>query len=130
MMRTNLILAILAAGLAAGSTGGASWVAAQQQTAAPQAESSPAPSSDSSIAPAGGSGNARTTSPRVAAAPVRSDAEDRIEGEKRFRANCARCHQAPHKFSPRATATIVRHMRVRATLTDEDARLILKYMTQ
>jgi mono/diheme cytochrome c family protein len=55
---------------------------------------------------------------------------DRIEGEKRFRANCGRCHQAPHKFPPREAATIVRHMRVRATITDEDMRLILKYMTQ
>jgi hypothetical protein len=27
-------------------------------------------------------------------------------------------------------ATIIRHMRVRAMLTDEDMRLILKYMTQ
>jgi hypothetical protein len=27
-------------------------------------------------------------------------------------------------------ATIIRHMRVRATITDEEMRLILKYMTQ
>jgi mono/diheme cytochrome c family protein len=54
----------------------------------------------------------------------------RIEGEKRFRTNCGRCHMAPHKFSPRTMATIVRHMRVRAMITDEDMRLILHYMTQ
>ena len=54
----------------------------------------------------------------------------RIEGEKRFRANCGRCHAAPHKFPPRMMATIVRHMRVRATITDEDMRLVLYYMTQ
>ena len=54
----------------------------------------------------------------------------RIEGEKRFQANCGRCHQTPQKFPPRMMATIVRHMRVRATLTDEDQRLILRYMTQ
>jgi mono/diheme cytochrome c family protein len=54
----------------------------------------------------------------------------RIEGEKRFHANCGRCHQAPHKFPPRMMATIVRHMRVRATITDEDMRVILHYMTQ
>jgi mono/diheme cytochrome c family protein len=54
----------------------------------------------------------------------------RLEGEKRFHSNCARCHAAPPKFAPRVMATIVRHMRVRATLTDEDARLILHYMTQ
>ena len=54
----------------------------------------------------------------------------RLQGEKRFRANCGRCHTAPPKFAPRMTATIVRHMRVRATLTDEDMRLIIRYMSQ
>ena len=54
----------------------------------------------------------------------------RAQGEVRFRTNCGRCHAAPHKFPPRMMATIVRHMRVRATITDEDMRLILFYMTQ
>jgi mono/diheme cytochrome c family protein len=54
----------------------------------------------------------------------------RIDGEKRFRANCGRCHQSPHKFPPRMMATIVRHMRVRATITDEDMRIILLYMSR
>ena len=54
----------------------------------------------------------------------------RIEGEKRFRTNCGRCHMAPHKFPPRVMATAIRHMRVRATITEEDMRLILNYMTQ
>ena len=53
-----------------------------------------------------------------------------FEGEKRYRANCGRCHMAPHKFPPRMMATIVRHMRVRATITDEDMQLILRYMTE
>jgi mono/diheme cytochrome c family protein len=64
---------------------------------------------------------------------VRSSAEGdamRVQGEQRFRANCSRCHAAPHKFPPRMMATIVRHMRVRATITDEDMRLVLFYMTQ
>lgn len=56
--------------------------------------------------------------------------EMRWEGEKRFRANCGRCHQAPHKFPPRVMATAIRHMRVRAMITDEDMRLILRFMTQ
>lgn len=60
-----------------------------------------------------------------------SDADTmRIQGEQRFRANCGRCHAAPHKFPPRMMATVVRHMRVRATITAEDQRLILFYMTQ
>jgi len=54
----------------------------------------------------------------------------RVEGEKRFRTNCGRCHMPPHKFPPRVIATAIRHMRVRAMITDEDMRLILKYMTE
>jgi cytochrome c5 len=53
-----------------------------------------------------------------------------VEGEKRFRSNCGRCHAAPPKFPPRMMATIVRHMRVRATITDQDMRFILRYMTE
>ncbi len=52
------------------------------------------------------------------------------QGEQRFRANCGRCHAAPQKFPPRMMATVVRHMRVRASITDEDMRLVLFYMTQ
>jgi mono/diheme cytochrome c family protein len=60
-----------------------------------------------------------------------SDADSmRVEGEQRFRANCGRCHAAPQKFPPRMMATVLRHMRVRATITAEDRRLILFYMSQ
>jgi cytochrome c5 len=52
------------------------------------------------------------------------------EGEKRFRSNCGRCHAAPPKFPPRMMATIVRHMRVRSMITDQDMHLILRYMTE
>ncbi len=52
------------------------------------------------------------------------------QGEQRYRANCGRCHAAPRKFPPRMMATVLRHMRVRATITDEDMRLVLFYMSQ
>lgn len=54
----------------------------------------------------------------------------RVQGELRFRANCGRCHAAPQKFPSRMMATVLRHMRVRATITDEDMRLVLFYMSQ
>lgn len=72
-------------------------------------------------------------SANIGATTARSSADAdamRVQGEQRFRANCGRCHAAPHKFPPRMMATIVRHMRVRATITDEDMRLVLFYMTQ
>lgn len=52
------------------------------------------------------------------------------EGEQRYRANCSRCHQAPPKFQPAAMGTLIRHMRVRAMITDDDMHAILQYMTQ
>lgn len=74
----------------------------------------------------------KNDSPNAEAAVQNRLDEDtmRIEGEKRFRANCGRCHQSPHKFPPRMMLTIERHMRVRALVTDEDIRLIVHYMTQ
>jgi mono/diheme cytochrome c family protein len=59
-----------------------------------------------------------------------SDDSEKAEGQKRFQQNCGRCHRAPEALSRRATPAILMHMRVRATLTAEDQRLILKFMTQ
>lgn len=92
----------------------------------PQAANSPDQSSSAS--------NSAHGAPAASTGTVHSSTLDaramRIEGEKRFHANCGRCHVAPHKFPPRAMATIIRHMRVRATITDEDMKYILSYMTQ
>ena len=71
----------------------------------------------------------------AAAAPVpmettMTDDIVRVEGEKRFQANCGRCHQSPHKFPPRMMLTIERHMRVRALTTEDDMRLIVRYLNQ
>jgi len=66
----------------------------------------------------------------TAAGASTQDEDMRLEGEKRFRSNCGRCHMAPPKFPPRMVATIVRHMRVRANITEEERRQILYYMSQ
>jgi cytochrome c5 len=71
-----------------------------------------------------------TASTSVATPSSTQDDHIRVEGEKRFHANCGRCHAAPPKIAPRMMGTIIRHMRVRATITDEDMRFILRYMTQ
>jgi cytochrome c5 len=87
----------------------------------------------SSVYAADPPGKSENDSASISTTVVRSSAETdamRLQGEQRFRANCSRCHAAPHKFPPRMMATIVRHMRVRATITDEDMRLVLFYMTQ
>jgi mono/diheme cytochrome c family protein len=90
--------------------------------------------SSSAIAPAQETGATPVATHTSAQANATPDATEkralRLEGEKRFRTNCGRCHQPPHKFPPRVMAAAIRHMRVRAMLTDEDMRLILGYMTQ
>jgi len=73
---------------------------------------------------------AASSATTASATPSAQEEDLRMEGEKRFRSNCARCHTAPPKFAPRMMATIVRHMRVRANITDQDMRLILRYMTE
>jgi hypothetical protein len=79
------------------------------------------------------SARARSSGKNSSSIPVvqNVDADSmRVQGEQRFRANCGRCHSAPQKFPPRMMATVLRHMRVRATITREDMRLVLYYMTQ
>ena len=78
-------------------------------------------------------GGSKDSSAPATATTASSSAQDEnlhLEGEKRFRSNCGRCHTAPPKFPSRMMATIVRHMRVRANITDDDMRLILRYMTE
>jgi cytochrome c5 len=50
------------------------------------------------------------------------------EGEKLFQTQCGRCHFPPEDLSPREAKAVIRQMRVRANLTAEDERLILKYL--
>lgn len=49
------------------------------------------------------------------------------EGERVFAANCSRCHTAPDGFSSRISGTVVRHMRVRASLSEQDEKALLKF---
>ena len=61
--------------------------------------------------------------PTVAQAPPQQ--ED--DGQRIFEQNCSRCHNAPEGFSPRITGTIVRHMRVRASLSKHDEEQLLHF---
>jgi cytochrome c5 len=49
------------------------------------------------------------------------------EGERIFNQNCSRCHTAPEGFSPHISGTIVRHMRVRASLSEHDEQALLRF---
>jgi mono/diheme cytochrome c family protein len=75
----------------------------------------------------GGPGLAQSSGPKpVKKATIQnSQASD---GAKKFEENCSRCHNAPEGFSPRISGTIVRHMRVRASLSRKDSEAILKFL--
>jgi cytochrome c5 len=49
------------------------------------------------------------------------------DGERIFQQQCSRCHNAPEGFSPRLSGTIVRHMRVRASLSRHEEEELLRY---
>jgi cytochrome c5 len=49
------------------------------------------------------------------------------DGARIFDNNCSRCHSAPEGFSTRISGTIVRHMRVRASLSQQDEEKLLQY---
>jgi mono/diheme cytochrome c family protein len=49
-------------------------------------------------------------------------------GQRVFRQNCSRCHDAPQSFPPSVSATILRHMRVRASLSAQDEKAVMQFM--
>jgi hypothetical protein len=58
-------------------------------------------------------------------------AQDRhrpIDPDDAYKNNCMRCHTSVQQFSPRMTKTIMMHKRVRARLTAEETKAILKYL--
>jgi cytochrome c5 len=50
------------------------------------------------------------------------------DGDQVFRQNCARCHTVPETFSPRISGTVIRHMRVRAGLSAQDEKALLRFL--
>lgn len=50
------------------------------------------------------------------------------EGQRIFEQNCSRCHTTPEGFSPRISGTVMRHMRVRASLSQHDEQELLRFL--
>jgi cytochrome c5 len=64
----------------------------------------------------------KTNGPAVAQVSQHQD-----EGTRIFQQNCSRCHNSPEGFSSRISGTIVRHMRVRASLSKHDEEVLLRF---
>lgn len=52
------------------------------------------------------------------------------DGEAVYKTNCTRCHAAPPSLNERQTRVVVSHMRVRANLTEVDAKAVLQYLAE
>ncbi|MGP8175623.1 MAG: c-type cytochrome [Terracidiphilus sp.] len=65
--------------------------------------------------------------PTKKSAAQKQAAQPQDEGERVFQQNCSRCHTAPDGFSPRISGTIVRHMRVRASLSQHEEEQLLRF---
>jgi cytochrome c5 len=62
------------------------------------------------------------TTPTAKQSPQSED-----EGTRVFERNCSRCHAAPDGFSTRISGTVVRHMRVRASLSQQEEKDLLRF---
>ncbi|HEY2857380.1 MAG TPA: hypothetical protein VGJ21_03130 [Terracidiphilus sp.] len=67
------------------------------------------------------------TKPAASSKPAPSTEKD-SRGEQVFQQNCSRCHNAPQGFPPQVSGTIVRHMRMRASLSAADEKALLEFM--
>jgi cytochrome c5 len=80
------------------------------------------------ILPLAGEPSAGTPVPQVAPVKTNVHAAPSSDGERVFQQNCSRCHDAPQSFSPRISGTVIRHMRVRASLSEKDEKALLKFL--
>jgi cytochrome c5 len=79
----------------------------------------PAPTPKPAAAQAG---KKATATAAAAPAPQHGD------GQRVFEQNCSRCHAAPSGFSPRISGAVAMHMRVRASLSQDDTEALLHFL--
>lgn len=117
-MRTRLI------GIALGLTFGFVVIAmAQSQSQDHQPQTSAATVSASDVDPAPAAKAASHAAPKAVAKKA-------LTPDQIYKANCTRCHAELPTMDARRTATIVRHMRVRANLTESEAKAIFEYLNK
>jgi cytochrome c5 len=61
-------------------------------------------------------------------AVAQSQLQHEDDGARIFHQNCSRCHNTPEGFSPRISGTVVKHMRVRASLSAENEKQLLRFL--
>jgi hypothetical protein len=67
--------------------------------------------------------------PAPASTPVPDKKQQHQDnGSRIFDQNCSRCHNAPDGFSPRISGTILRQMRICASLSAEEEQELLHFL--
>jgi cytochrome c5 len=61
-------------------------------------------------------------------APDKKQQQHQDNGSRIFEQNCSRCHNAPDGFSPRISGTIIRQMRICASLSAEEEKELLHFL--
>lgn len=73
-------------------------------------------------------GSARSSGNEKQPAPAQASSQQSERGQLVFEQNCSRCHNAPESFPPQISGTIIRHMRVRASLSAADEKALLHFL--
>jgi hypothetical protein len=90
------------------------------------------PASSTSSASAAAPASNADASTHSAAKPTTTKpaAKKGLTPDQAYKANCTRCHAELPTMDVRRTKTIVRHMRVRANLTEREAQAIFEYLNK
>jgi cytochrome c5 len=72
--------------------------------------------------------NLRPPGGRRPGGPAAQPTPQILEGVRLFHTHCGRCHNPPEDLSPREARAVVRQMRLRAILSDQDERALLKLL--
>jgi len=75
-----------------------------------------------------GQASSSSSEDRKAVKTAPKQVNETTRGERVFQQNCSRCHSAPQGFPPQISASIARHMRVRASLSAADEKALLKFL--
>jgi len=70
----------------------------------------------------------QTAASPTAPAQKKQAQHEPTSGEQVFAQNCSRCHTAPEQIRPSITGTVVRHMRVRASLSAADEKALIQFL--
>ena len=62
--------------------------------------------------------------------PLRTPSPRAINAQRAYKANCSGCHASLRMFPEPMTATVMHHMRLQTSLTTDETRALLEYLTE